>query len=264
MKNETIEKLLRRGKEIEAKTEYYGKKLRGKKSLVREEVRKAEATGILPRVIGRERLKVGDVWVNLFHALTAFDRHEGYTIFQDYSYLLDYRKRMYCVSVMDHTSTSGTLIDREVLEVSQIVNVVRFSKHYMERFEERNKAQVLKVGILEEAVIMDLLSDSSMYPGAFMTGRFIDPEIFRQVNSEETIKEFQEILKDLANGDERILKYLSEDAGVVKTNLGYGIYSKRGNVITMITWLKTDMLSQTQKDVFWVLTQGLVSDESLL
>lgn len=126
------------------------------------------------------------------------------------------------------------------------------TKHYLERFEERNLNFKLFIGDVKEAAVLDLGL-------AFRNGLsyFINTEIIKDMpDYEERRKEILRLFKSMEKVVPDLNNYFSleKSTGIMRTMEGYGIYNVEDTKVTMITWISEKMLTNNQRRIFQMLT----------
>ncbi|MBP3732155.1 MAG: hypothetical protein J6I84_02805 [Bacilli bacterium] len=216
-------------KEIYTKTKYYGNKLTCNKSFIRDNIIKAQETGIFPWTFNRIKTKVQELEINVFSAIIRVVDYGSY--YETYNYLKGLDDSTWMIQ--------KTAYGKEDIE---FYAVIKFSDHYKERFEERSSGFVRLIGNIDEALSLDLQAAHNS---------FSNPQGIR--DPERAI----EILKELTdNTEEHIEKVINikENISIIKTYTGYGIYrildiTQPVVEIVMITWISRDMMTQKQKDM---------------
>ena len=157
-------------------------------------------------------------------------------------YIEDFEKRLYSIGKYVSKQTIG---HNSVIEFDNVgYHVILFSKHYISRFKERNGAYITMIGDYREAIVYDLISEHYS---------FSNMELTKTLRTEEELKQMLETIKEMSEVDEETIKrYLNFDdlVSIKRTAQGYGVFSMKNEIITMITWISSGMLSENQKKLF--------------
>ena len=251
-----VKKILENAKEILEKLDYSNQKILGKKTWLEQKAKDCAEIGVFPSTINRYSTKVGGLTINIFQSILSSEYFKfggDYSRYQcgGYLYIGDHEKKLYSLiqttsKIIDGFDTSNVIgtFDRSF----DNLKVICFSKHYIDRFKERNKGFIAMAGNnLNEALVVDLLS-TNVY--------FLNPKLgFGSGIEDELVDVLESVLK---GSSELFEKYINCDEGVSvkKTLSGYGIFSNNGPILTMITWLNKSMLSKEQLDFFSLITSG--------
>lgn len=132
-------------------------------------------------------------------------------------------------------------------------NFFCITKHYLDRFEERNPTFKLFVGNSKEAAAIDL--------GLALEKRlafFVNIDLISDMpNYEEEKKDIINFIELIKEVEPDLYKYFSleKSTGILRTMDGYGIYKVEDTKkIVMMTWLSEKMLTNNQRRVFQYLT----------
>ena len=244
------EKLIKLMPELEAKMNYHKQKLLGKKSYMSDQVKKVRATKDYPRLVDITDIKVGGIEFRLLHLIVGFSMTYGAHIIC-IPFTKDIKRRIHVISRVQNYVYEENEVGDYIRVFKNNVKVIKFSHHYIERFNERTHDQVVKFSDPEIAVICDMFS--RVDETGKIVNSFKDSRTIAQLCNEDQLKEILEVFSELSGRNvDSILKFINfkEGISIIKTRFGYGIQKITDMGSTLITYLSENMIDDGQRKLF--------------